>query len=435
METQAEDNGSSQQPKFDKVLEMIAEIAKVSATGDYIYRGEPAHHQEHPYYGRVTSGLYRQYIDIEAEHFDVAVVQADILRAAHEYTLHKMEDFELLATLQHFGDKTNLIDFTTDYLVALFFACDREPKEPGRIILLQRTPESDSETYEVEKPPKTIRCAEAQKSIFVQAPKGFVEPDRIVTIPAYLKPALLDHLRKHHDISTQTIYNDLQGFIENRGLHENAYTAFYEGLTCQGRAGSARTVLERDRGYKEAIEHYIEAIHLNLEDVCAYNERGLAYAKQSDFGAAISDFNTAIALDPEDARGYCNRGLAYLSKCDFDVAISDYTKAIALDPENPCAYNERGLAYAKQSDFDVAISDYTKAIALDPEEASVYCHRGEAWLHLKEWQKAKANLITAKYMGYDIVASFHIDYESVEDFEAKNEVKVPEDIAALLQRK
>ncbi len=55
METEAENNGSSQQPDLDKVLEKINEIAKKSADGDYIYRGEPAHHEEHPYYGRVTS--------------------------------------------------------------------------------------------------------------------------------------------------------------------------------------------------------------------------------------------------------------------------------------------------------------------------------------------------------------------------------------------
>ena len=428
METQTEDKVSSQPIQIDKVLEKINEIAKVSATGDYIYRGESE------CYEKVSSSLYRQY-HIEAEHFDVAVVQPDILTAAQDYTHRPLTDFERLATLQHYGDNTNLIDFTTDYLVALFFACDGEPGEPGRVILLRRQSKSDSEGYTVEKPLRTIPHAEAQKRIFVRAEKGFVEPDRIVTIPAHLKCALLDHLRKHHDISTKTIYKDLLGFIENWGFHENVYTEFYEGLTCQGRAGSARTLLERERGYKDAIEHYTEAIHVNLEDVCAYNERGLAYVKQIDFGAAISDFNTAIALAPEDARGYCNRGLAYLSKCDFDMAIADYTTAIALDPENPCAYNERGLAYAKQSDFATAISDYTTAIALDPEDAGPYCYRGEAWLHLKEWQKAKANLITAKYMGYDIVASFHIDYKSVEAFEVRNEVKLPEDIAALLQRK
>ena len=285
METRAENNGSSQQPDLDKVLEKINEIVKKSADGDYIYRDEPAHHEEHPYCGRVTSGLYREYLDIESEHFDVAVVQADILRTAHEYTLPKMEDFELLATLQHFGDKTNLIDFTTDYLVALFFACDGEPEKPGRIILLRRQSESGPETYEVKKPPRTIRRAEAQKSIFVQAPKGFVEPDRTVTIPTHLKTALLDYLRNHHDISTKTIYNDLQGFIEGRGLHKNAYTEFYKGLTSQDRADSAKAEAERQKCYNEAITHYTEAIDLNPELTEAYNNRGLAYTNTMDFEA------------------------------------------------------------------------------------------------------------------------------------------------------
>ena len=56
------------------------------------------------------------------------------------------------------------------------------------------------------------------------------------------------------------------------------------------------------------------------------------------------------------------------------------------------------------------------------------------WLHLSEWEKAKADLSTAKEMGNDIAESFHNDYESVEDFEAKHGVKVPEDIASLLSR-
>ena len=424
-----------QQIDIDEVLKKINEIARESDTGDYTYRGEPAHHQEAPYNGRVTSGLYRQYIDIEAEHFDVAVVQADILRAAHEYTPHKMENFEILATLQHFGDKTNLIDFTTDYLVALFFACDGEIKQPGRVILLQREPEVDPKPYEVKKPPRTIRHAETQKSIFVKAPKGFVEPDRIVDIPTHLKSALLDYLRNHHDISTKTIYNDLQGFIENRGLHKNAYTEFYKGATAQKRAASAKTESERQKWYDAAITHYAAAIDLNPEDARAYTNRGDAYMNKSDFGAAIEDFNKAIDLNSEDAAVYSNRGVAYHYTGDFGAAIADFNKAIDLNPEDAAVYSNRGVAYHYTGDFGAAIEDFNKAIDLNPEDAVVYNNRGETWLHLKEWQKAKADLTTAKDMGYDIIASYQNDYKSVEDFEAKNEVKIPEDIAALLQRK
>ena len=301
METQAEYKVSSQPIHIDKILEKINEIAKESDTGDYIYRGESECHET------VSSSLYRQY-DIEAEHFDIAVVQADILRTAHEYTPRPMTDFELLATLQHYGDDTNLIDFTTDYLVALFFACDGEPEKPGRVILLQRQPEVDPKPYEVKKPPRTILRAGAQKSIFVEAEKGFVKADKVVCIPADLKRDMLEHLRKHHDISTKTIYNDLQGFIENRGLHENAYTEFYKGLTFQGRVDSAKTEAERKRLYNDAIKHYTEAIELNPENASVYNNRGVAYRDKGDFDAASEDFNKAIELDPEYAGVYSNSG-------------------------------------------------------------------------------------------------------------------------------
>ena len=578
------------------VLEKIAEIAEKSATGDYIYRGEPEH------YDKVSSNLYREYEkDIESESFDIAVVQAEILKEAREYTTHKMDDTEILTELQHHGGKTNLIDFTTDCFVALFFACNGNPDKPGRVILLGK----ESKAYDVLKPPRTITRAEAQKSIFVRAPSGVIEPDTVVCIPADLKGAILEYLRKHNDISTKTIYNDLQGFIENQGLYKSAYTEFYKGFTCQDRGDSAKTQAEKQQWYDVAITHYTEAIGLKPDLVMAYNNRGVAYREMGDFDAAIQNWKTAIELNSENAGAYYNRGVAYYVKGDFDAAIEDYSKAIGLNSENANAHNNRGVAYRDKGDFDAAIEDYSKAIELnsenagayynrgnayrdkgdldaaiedyskaielnpeyadvysnrgiayhntsdldaaiddyskaislnpedvrvyrirgiaysakgeydraiedfnksidlnpedtsiyrirgiayaktgdfgaaiddynkaielnpeladaysnrgvayhnkgdfdeaiqdfnkaidlDSENAGVYSNRGEAWLHLKEWEKARADLTIAKDKGVDIVASFHNDYESVEAFEAENEVEVPEDIAALLQLK
>ena len=362
---------------LDRILEKINEIAKESATGDYIYRGEPAHHEEHPYYGRVTSGLYRQHLETGVEYFDIKVVQQQILTEAREYIPDEMSDFELLATLQHHGDKTNLIDFTTDYLVALFFACNGKPEESGRVILLQR----QSAAYEVEKPPRTIRRADIQKSIFVQAPQGVVKTDefKVICIPVNLKLALSRYLRKHHNISTKTIYNDLHGFIEQRRLHGKAYTEFYKGVTSQGRADSAKTEAGRQKCYNDAITHYTEAIDLNPELTEVYNNRGVANGKTGNFHAAIQDFNTTIDLNPEIAGVYNNRGNAYTLKMDFDAAIQDYNKAIDLNPEYATAYNNRGAAYGEKGEVDPAIQDYNKAIDLNPEYAEAYYNRGNAY--------------------------------------------------------
>ena len=628
METEVENNGSSQQPDLDKVLEKINEIAKESADGDYIYRGEPE------CYDKVSSSLYRESPAMNRTKIGIAYTQQAILEEAKAYIgqtddIDKTDDIELLTELQHFGGKTNLIDFTADFLIALFFACDGSHEEAGRVILLKDEEESDD--YRIASPRRITARVESQKSVFVDSPTGFVEPDNLVTIPADLKFPILDYLNKHHRISIATIYNDLHGFIQR-----SAHTEFLKALTCQRKASETENREEKLDLYKNAIIHHTEAIKLKSnyyaayynrgvayydigkfdaaiddfnklidfphkdasvynvrglayagkkdfeaaiedhskaidldpEDASAYNGRGVAYARQSDFGAAIADFNEAIDLAPEDASAYSNRGNAYSDKGELDKAIQDYDRAIELNPELAEAYNNRGNAYSNKGELDKAIQDYRKSIDLDPEDASaynnrgnayddigdfeaaiadfneaidlapedarfyynrgvaygnigdfeaaiqdfnkaidlnpenarvyngrgvaygktgdfeaaiddfneaidlapedagaynnrgltyrskgdfeaaiddfneaidlapedagVYNNRGDAWLHLKEWEKAKTDLTTAKNMGCDIMGSFHNDYESVEDFEAKNEVKVPKDIAVLL---
>ena len=437
------------QNDLSRVLEKIAEIANASADDDYIYRGESKCHS------KVCSGLYREYeTGIKGTHFDIGHIQDKILKEATEYT-DKTNELEILTELQHYGGKTNLIDFTTDYHVALFFACDGEREEPGRVILLPKQPKGAPKPYTVKKPPRTIRRAEMQKSLFVQARRGFVETYIVVDIPADLKVHMLHYLNKHHDISTKTIYNDLLGFIENQRIHKKWHEEFYKGLSYQedkeydkaiehyttaielnpefAKAYNSRSFVYRMKeNFKAAIQDCNKLIELNLELVEAYTNRGLAYFDKGEVDKAIQDYDKVIDLDPDYAIAYNNRGAAYYQKGDFDNAIQNYNKAIDLDPDYVLLYNNRGAAYHRKGDFDNAIQNYNKAVKLNPEYSSPYCNRGEARLHLKEWEKAKADLIRAKNKGHDIVAVFHNDYESVADFEAKHGVQVPKDIAALL---
>ena len=74
------------------------------------------------------------------------------------------------------------------------------------------------------------------------------------------------------------------------------------------------------------------------------------------------------------------------------------------------------------------------AIGMILEFALPYYNRGEAWLNMREWDKAKSDLTTARNMGEDIIASFNFLYSDVADFERKNGIKLPEDIATMLTR-
>ena len=220
---------SESENDLNAVFEKIQEIAAKSSDGDYIYRGEPKHYQ------KVSSSLWRECSKtLGTEQFDINAIQDQMLKIVKSYTRYtpETEDFEILTELQHYGGQTNLIDFTTDSLIALFFACDGSHKTRGRVISFQKT-EEKIEAYRIEEPRNPQTRVMAQKSIFVQPPKGFIEPEeyKTITITKSLKQPILDYLRKHHGISTRTIYNDLHGFIRNQSIHQETYMAIYKGAT------------------------------------------------------------------------------------------------------------------------------------------------------------------------------------------------------------
>ena len=112
---------------------ILRKIEQKADTAEYLYRGESKHFET------VSSNLYRVFLerkdfDVEAAHFDIEVVQKGMLEEARKYLRTAGSDCELLVEIQHYGGKTNLIDFTTDCFVALFFACEQFASENARII-------------------------------------------------------------------------------------------------------------------------------------------------------------------------------------------------------------------------------------------------------------------------------------------------------------
>ena len=318
-----------------EVRNIISEIEEKAADGNYIYRGEPECHC------RVSSGLWRQFqcrstfASYDRADFDYYTLQGAYLRDAREYgrDLHQ-DDFEIASQLQHVGGNTNLIDFTTDYLVALFFACDGAHDKPGRVILFERTEDKRSK-YKIEAPQNPINRVTAQKSIFVQHDKGFIEEgdiEKICIQPSFKKP-ILTYLREEHDIYTQTIYNDLQGYIKHQKNHHDAYSEYGRGVLCYCYAANNDKALNNNTGVHTAIEHYSNAIKFYPDFVEAYLRRANVYLWTDDFDKAIKDFTRVIELDPDYASAYARRGEAYFKKGCYARAEKDLIRATELgDP-------------------------------------------------------------------------------------------------------
>ncbi len=216
-------NLNTQETERNSILEIIGRIAETTAGGGFIYRGEPQH------YEKVSSSLWRECRkEIGTGEFDIEAIQQRMLTVAKKYT-YEEDSFEILTELQHYGGYTNLIDFTTDNHIALFFACDGSLGKPGRIILLERSGEINK-NYQIKEPRNPQNRIIAQKSIFVRPPKGFIDSEHfaVIDIPASLKEPILDHLREQHGISTQTVYNDFHGFIREQGTHLKECVEVYE---------------------------------------------------------------------------------------------------------------------------------------------------------------------------------------------------------------
>ena len=184
-------------------------------------------------------------------------------------------------------------------------------------------------------------------------------------------------------------------------------------------------------GKSEPNTDTAKVIDPKCDDAETHNIRGITYSENGNQDKAIATFSKAIDLKPDFAIAYYNRGGAYYLKQEFECAIGDFTKAIELKSDFAAAYNNRAGLYYNKGDYDRAIEDYSKTIELEPELAEAYYNRGEAWLHLEQWENAKSDLMTAKSMGINLLMAFDYLYESVQDFEQTNGVKVPEDIATL----
>ena len=381
----SEQNHANPQSERNRIYEIIHEINQTPADGDYIYRGEPERFE------KVSSTLYRQLekARVEAPGDMVEEVQSAELERARRFT-DKTDEIEILTELQHFGGKTNLIDFTTDSYLALFFACygpDSLEKD-GRVILQDRNGAVKGWIRKPHNPGPGSRV-DAQKSIFVKPPEGVVVPDKEVVIPKDLKQPILTFLATQESpISLESVYHDLHGFIRSQEIRWGNWTEFGKAETWQSKGDATDNLEEKREYYQKAAGHFTRAIKRQPDFAEAYYNRGLVHHKNDKVDLAIDDYNKVIELKPRFTAAYNNRGLAYYDKNELDLAIQDYDTAISINPHDVFAYNNRGNAYTATGQHDRAIGDFDAAISVNPRDATTYCNRGRTYVRKSEFDKA-----------------------------------------------
>ena len=242
-----------------------------------------------------------------------------------------------------------------------------------------------------------------QRSIFVRPNKGYLipDPDSIVEIPDTLKVPILKYLQNYNGISARSIYNDLHGYIRIQARESNAVSEFYEGVSRMSEMNDASTHEEKHRLSNEAIAHFNETVRINPYFASAYFNRSSVYLGMGDRDRAIKDLGNAIDADPYRAETYATRASLY--------------------------YTRNG----KKDELGSVIQDLDIAIQLQPFP-EVYTLRAWTWLRLEEWEKAKSDFATMQSLNYDFIPIFYANYKSIEDFEQRYDVQLPEDLKAIL---
>lgn len=349
---------NSQNKSINDIFQEIEQKAKDNHRR--IYRGE-----SNKCFEQVSSGLYRVYgqrLETKNPINVFGKMQEMISKRAKEY-LNETIGFNILAQIQHYGGKTNLIDFTTDYLIALFFACDRTHDKDGRVILLSK---ESTEDYTVKEMPSIINRAASQKSVLVEPTKGFIDSKHydIVEIPKELKRDILIYLQRFHGISPKRVYDDIHGYIQSLEWDQSSYEEWLNG-----------NGYEKQESDEEAIDAYTRAIGQKLDFFECYNDRGRLHCKMGAYEKALDDYNMAIELNPDNVDSYYHRGSLHYEMGAYRKAIDDYSTAIKLSPDddNVEFYHQRGRAHFKKDELNMALTDLRKAMDLKSDNFVIKC--------------------------------------------------------------
>lgn len=228
----------------DEVKKLLKKIAIKCKGGDYIFRGtdvvyaDKKHDDKDIDIVRSTSHVDNEGLLDSSKNNELHDIEKDIVERVKSNVPDYREstEIEVLTSLRHYGHGLLLIDFSLDMYIALFFACKSELGQNGELIMLEMTKfkNIDNDKYKSlvddinskSLDPKIIKPTIneftknrvlSQKSIFVYAPSGYIEisKDEAITIQSKIKEDILTYLEKYHGISSETIYSDLVGFIDN----------------------------------------------------------------------------------------------------------------------------------------------------------------------------------------------------------------------------
>lgn len=198
-------------------------------------------------YKGVQIQLTESFIE-EFNQYNIDLINQAEKQGYGEKNLKELSHLQILAELQHFGAATCLLDFSKNFLTALWFAIDGNREADGKIYMLKESNYINIDN-KIEKEPITyflnneqIFCwvpqninsrIIAQDSIFVLGRPIISDRENIqeIIISKEDKPVLRYELKKYFNIDNSTLFPDFQGFALANSPNNSVDDSQYDSLS------------------------------------------------------------------------------------------------------------------------------------------------------------------------------------------------------------
>ena len=318
----------------------------------------------------LESTAYRRYAN-PPPHSDFIQYNCELIDSAKNANYHRkenndLEDIELLAELRHYGAATALIDFTRDFLVALWFA-SREWKE--------KAIQEDGKEIEIQTDGKVIIANIGDSDVFLE----LTSKDKQSSLEEIL------NFKTREDRNTsKTARTDVDSSTSELSDQKKAKLWYWQPRFAINHRLSAQkgvfifgkaAINTADIEYWQVIisQEHKEAIHRELSDCFGINEDSLF----NDLPGFAMVNNIDHEIQSRSADDYYHDAVQYFQRGKFDQAILDIDKAIELDPSNADYHQSRSQSNRELKRHEDALRDITKAIELDPSKAAHHFIRGQ----------------------------------------------------------
>ena len=391
--------------------------------GDFVYRGQK--YAEWKLQSGAVNRIDEKPIQSETliEYHNALLESVRLRGWDRDFNGRRLKDLELLAKLQHHGAATCLLDFTTRFDVALWFACQEVSKQEAKekdknkpkesrifIVAIEQYPQSglgkvssnklkkpisyflhpilkkqkkDGKIRKLERREERIRFwywepetlmgrMLSQESRFLFGPQDIPNDAYFcIDIEEGDKEDLLRELRQQQGLRPETVFSDIHGFADINARGKPWKIKSYEDYMQSG-----MNKLQERGEFTDAIKDFDRAIKLKSDSVDAWFYSGVAREEMGMHEEAIKNFDEAIKLNADFAYVWRHRGWANMNIERYEDAIADYDEAIRLEEDYPFAWYDRGWAKMELERYEDAIADYDEAIKRGADFAVIWYGRG-----------------------------------------------------------